>query len=382
MTIEVRYLGHLGNNLFQYALGRLLAEELDAALVCRPAAAAPWNGVERAAGIVDRLDGHVAAFADARQTLAGRRGRGEPLRYVLGERPAWSGHGIDLGHLLRRGAGRTIVLQGYFQRSEYYLPYAARLRRWLTPRTERAGPDFGPDDVLVHLRQSIDMFALDRALDLGYYVRALDALGPARTYVCGLGLGPAVRRALAPFDPIYLDLPAIATLELMVRAPRIVLANSTFSWWGAFLSRADTVVFPYPVRGYWGEERADVALAVAEPRYRYVRDVAVQHWRPFQPVRGARLRLATAEGGDTRLLIDAPNGTRVGLVLSAALAGLAEWVARRREPFGVADVVAAEVTVASAPQVVELLLALASRGALELPAAAADALRAYYGLGA
>ena len=34
MTVEVRFLGHLGNNLFQYALGRVLAEELGHALVC------------------------------------------------------------------------------------------------------------------------------------------------------------------------------------------------------------------------------------------------------------------------------------------------------------------------------------------------------------
>lgn len=37
MSVEVRFLGHPGNNLFQYALGRILADTHGLALRCLPA---------------------------------------------------------------------------------------------------------------------------------------------------------------------------------------------------------------------------------------------------------------------------------------------------------------------------------------------------------
>lgn len=119
MTIEVRYLGHLGNNLFEYALGRILAEALGQALACIPPRDAPaWSDVERRAGIVDRLSSCFSAFGDVPQSLPGLQCHGEQLRYVLGEKPGWNGHGLDLDYLLRHGAGKRIVLHGYFQRIE------------------------------------------------------------------------------------------------------------------------------------------------------------------------------------------------------------------------------------------------------------------------
>lgn len=97
MTVEVRYLGHLGKNLFQYALGRILAEALALPPICHsPAASRSWNTVEAMSGIVDHLGGHSAAFADARQSLPGRAGHGPQLPYVIGEKHNWSGHGINL----------------------------------------------------------------------------------------------------------------------------------------------------------------------------------------------------------------------------------------------------------------------------------------------
>lgn len=187
MTVEVRYLGHLGNNLFQYALGRILAEELGSALVCR---AIPdtrgWGVVEQMSGIVDHLLTHSAAFADAPQSLPGHACDGQQLRYVLGEKQNWSGHGINLPYPLRHGRGHRIVLHGYFQRAEYYLPYRERIARWLALPADDQLPQLGAHDVLVHLRQSLDMLMLDRAIDMSFYVDTLHAFGLNDIEACEL----------------------------------------------------------------------------------------------------------------------------------------------------------------------------------------------------
>ena len=203
MTVEVRYLGHLGNNLFQCALGRILAEELGSALVCRAMPdARGWGVVEDMSGIVDRFASQSSAFADAPQTLPGQACDTPQLRYVIGEKHSWSGHGINLPYLLRHGHGQRIILHGYFQRAEYYLPYRQRIARWFALPDDSALPRLDARDVLVHLRQSLDMLLLDRAIDMRFYVEALTDMAPARVYVCGLGIDDAVRAALAPFAPI------------------------------------------------------------------------------------------------------------------------------------------------------------------------------------
>lgn len=285
--IELVYAGHLGNNLFSYALGRVLAEELGLALRC-VASETPgaWKRVEEASSIVDKLSHHFAGFEDAPQELPGRVIGRPQLRYVLGEKIGWHGHGLNLPFLLQSGGDHRIVLHGYFQRTEYYHPYRERIRRWYRFRPQALPFEPAPEDVIVHVRRSLDMRVLDRRLDVSYYERALDALSPGRVYVCGLGIDTTLREALRRFEPVYLDLDAHATLHLMSRFARIVMANSTFSWWGAYLSEAERIVFPLPVRGAWSPDRPEVDLRVPEARYDYVHDVPLEPWRPLRVAAG------------------------------------------------------------------------------------------------
>ena len=377
MTVEVRYLGHLGNNLFQYALGRVLAEELGSALVCRSVPdARGWGVVEQMSGIVDRFGSLSTAFADAPQSLPGYSCDASQLRYVIGEKQNWSGHGINLPYLLRHGHGQRVVLHGYFQRAEYYLPYRERIARWFALPDDPALPTLGARDVLVHLRQSLDMLLLDRAIDMRFYRDTLASMAPARVYVCGLGIDDAVRAALAPFSPVYLDLPALATLKVMMQARRIVLANSTFSWWGAWLSQADEIVYPRVTRNFWSADRADIALEVPEPRYRYVDDVPITDWRPFTPHADTDWQL---QDGDAPVLRVRRAATTLTLHLTPALAPLAAWLATRREAFGFNDIEVCELSPAARQDAPRLLLALARHGLLNAEASVLDGLAAVYG---
>ena len=379
MTVEVRYLGHLGNNLFQYALGRILAEELGSALTCR---ALPdtrgWVAVEQMSGIVDRFVTHSAAFADAPQSLPGKESAEPQLRYVIGEKHNWSGHGINLPWLLRRGHGQRIVLHGYFQRAEYYLPYRERIARWFALPPSPLLPRPGKHDVLVHLRQSLDMKLLDRQIDMRFYVDALTDMAPARVYVCGLGIDDAVRAALAPFNPFYLELPALDTLRVMMQATRIILANSTFSWWGAWLSEAEEIVYPRVTRNFWSADRADVALEVPDARYRYVDDVEISNWRPFKrdPTVEWQLDETGTGAAHLRLIKDKRS---LSMQLSGELLDLAAWLTSRLDAFGLNDLEVCELSAPARQDAPRLLLALARNGFLEADPSVLDGLAAVYG---
>jgi hypothetical protein len=376
MTVEVRFFGHLGNNLFQYALGRVLAEELGHALVCvAPLARPGFDRVEQASGIADQLSALADRFADVPLRLPGREVIFPQLRLVLGEQAEWHGHGINLARVLRTGHDQRIVLRGYFQRSEYYLPYRVRMRRWfhLPPVDGELRP--GPRDIVVHLRRSYDMRMLDRMLSLRYYEQALDAASFDRVLVCGLGIDATTRARLARFNPAYLDLDALATLRLLQRANNIVLANSTFSWWGAWLSDAEHIWFPRPVRGIWSPERPDMALEVPEARYHYIDDVELDETPVFAPVAGARL----AFDGVGTLTLDGPDGARTLFQVGAAGGPFAQWLAARRAPFGVGDFTPLNLPRAAFVRALLLLEHLRERGGIACDPALLRAYRDTWG---
>jgi len=361
MTVEVRFFGHLGNNLFQYALGRVLAEELGHALVCvAPAARAGFDRVEKASGIADTLPALAHHFADVPLQLPGREVISPQLRLVLGEQPEWHGHGINLAHVLRTGHGRRIVLRGYFQRSEYFLPYRERIRRWfqLPPVDGELRP--GPRDIVVHLRRSYDMRVLDRMLSLRFYEQVLEAGSFDRVLVCGLGIDAATRAALARFRPEYLELDALATLRLLQRATSIAIANSTFSWWGAWLSDAGRIFFPRPAGGIWSPERPDMALEVPEARYRYVDDVELDATPVFAPIVDTALAF---DGGGVLTLLGA-GGARTLFRVDRSIGTFAQWLAARRTPFGVADFLPLNLSRAAFVHALLLLASLREHGGI------------------
>jgi hypothetical protein len=43
-------------------------------------------------------------------------------------------------------------------------------------------------------------------------------------------------------------------MVFMARAPRLVMSQSTFSWWPTFLGNQDEVVCPVPSFGWWAEK--------------------------------------------------------------------------------------------------------------------------------
>ncbi|MFZ4593886.1 MAG: hypothetical protein ACOYOF_06490, partial [Verrucomicrobiaceae bacterium] len=99
--VEVHYRDRLGNNLFQYCLGRIIAEELGFALKAGPLEGFP----------------HTAAEVSGKCHSA-------PEQVLEGQR-------INLQEVLANRTARKILLNGWFQRHEYYTAQRERIRQWL-----------------------------------------------------------------------------------------------------------------------------------------------------------------------------------------------------------------------------------------------------------
>ena len=91
--IEVRYEGRLGNNLFQYCLGRILAEKKHYELKADPIPGFP--------GTCTAV--HGCSFETPAVCL--------------------SGHKLDFNRLIHDKEPARIILEGLFQNYEYYRPF-------------------------------------------------------------------------------------------------------------------------------------------------------------------------------------------------------------------------------------------------------------------
>ena len=229
--VEVRYKARLGNNLFQYCLGRIIAERLGFAL-----AASPLEGFPHTAQIVDG-----ARHSAPEQVLSGQR--------------------IDIDAILNDRRPRRIILDGWFQRYEYYRPFRDQIRHWLRFDPAIAAPPKAPD-VVLHVRR-MDYVQLGWALPFAFYDDALRQLRPVGdVWILTDDVHDPFFRRFAEWRPNFARGTALEGLRLMTAARRMVMSQSTFSWWPTFLGDPDTVVCPEPSFGAWSAtgEAADSML--------------------------------------------------------------------------------------------------------------------------
>jgi hypothetical protein len=247
--IRVVLLGRTGNNLFQYALGRVLAEKHGVPLVMD----ASWFNAEGWAEVSHFLKLPLKAKVVRRFSIGTRA-----LRKLTG-RHYWEYRGVpmlreagdDQGFDPRfLNAPPDCTLFGYFQSPLYFQGIAESLRTELNsifaaaveiPDSQRKSL-CSPDSVAVHVRRK-DYLAqpLFEVCDSNYYCEAMRVMR-ARL--------PAARFHIFSDDPEWCHAeftgpdqsvinPTTANpihdLRLMSLASHHIIANSTYSWWAAWL---------------------------------------------------------------------------------------------------------------------------------------------------
>lgn len=269
--IYVRLYGGLGNQLFQYASARAASLRRGVAL-----------GIDRRHLGRDRVNhayglNHFGIVAEAQPADLPPHRRERPIAYALWRLGLWQGprflreKGLGLNPLLRDAPDRS-YLHGYFQTEKYFSGHEAVLRdelRIVTPPTaenakwiERIGADTRA--VSVHLRrgdylQGSKEQGTHASCDETYYRQALALIAAEsglepRAYVFSddpvwarenLALG--VETVILGHNDI---LAAHEDLRLMSLCRHHVIANSTFSWWGAWLGGGEGSVTVAPKRWF------------------------------------------------------------------------------------------------------------------------------------
>ena len=231
--IVVRVSGGLGNQLFQYATARRLAE------INGTHVTLDLSGF-RAGGRPFKLDAfRISALpvTPADLSLRAERIIAEPM---FGYHPAIMSFPDD------------IVLHGYWQTEKYFAESRALLRSELAFRDDgimaaarskvAALRQDGRPVVALHARRGdyVGEYAgLFHALSADWYCRAM-ALFPDATFVA-VSDDPDWIRTMLPGDRLTLAASAddLADFALMRACDHHIIANSTFSWWAAWLADAE-----------------------------------------------------------------------------------------------------------------------------------------------
>jgi len=242
--IEIIYDGNLGNNLFQYCFGRILAENLGYKLVAKP--------IPGFIGTYDSIDGHDYYGCE---TLT-----------LRGQKP-------DLSFLCQKNPRLHILLTGYFQRYEYYEKHVLSIKNWLAIKDTISDCNISADDVVLGIRRGRD-YIPRHGLPLSYYENALRTLDYNRVFICtNEPADPFVKYIKKKYRAIVRPPGAIDNLLFIKKFNKIVISNSTFLWWAAFLSNAGEIIFPQPQNGFWSSVEPlsrNINLEVNETRYKYL----------------------------------------------------------------------------------------------------------------
>jgi hypothetical protein len=267
--IRIVLLGRTGNHLFQYALGRVLAGKHGVPLLLD----ASWFNAAGWAEVSHFLKLPIEARVVRRFSLASRA-----LRNLAGKH-RWqflscpflkekeNDQSFDQRFL---EAPSDCVLFGYFQTPRYFAGIADALREEFKALIATAeAPDFRPrflpgalskpSSVAVHVRRGDYLHhAAFQVCDESYYRRAFEqmrALVPgARFFVFSDDPGWCRARFTAP-DTEVIDSGSqsanpLHDLHLMSLASHHIIANSTYSWWAAWIGEKPGQIVLMPDRWY------------------------------------------------------------------------------------------------------------------------------------
>ena len=247
--IFARLFGGLGNQMFQYAAGQALATRLgtDLALDFRTI---DDNGTRR---LTDVFDLKIAPAPN----LPPAKHQGVlpyALWRALGKNPKFRReHGLGVNPAFTQW-GDNSYLHGYWQSEQYFTDIAEHIRGVFCPIPIMSAGNAAIADrikasssVSLHVRRG-DYLALGAhgVCSEAYYNAALDQIAPQSTgtptvFVFSDDPQWAHDNLPLPFEKVVVDINGPETdyedLRLMSLCEHNIIANSSFSWWGAWLNK-------------------------------------------------------------------------------------------------------------------------------------------------
>lgn len=236
--IHVRYVGRMGNNMFQYAIGRILHEISGRKMTTSNGQQDLREHFGIEIGFGQPRFHNQEYFPNAVSELPGKDMAGQIVSIVEKDWPS-------LETMLDHAGDAPLVVWGFFQRAKYLIPWRDKIREWFECGESEERPELA-----IHYRRG-DYLISNQQVEDDYYEKARQTFVGYEATNIGLS---DVREHLIGND--------IADFKKMKSARNLIMSNSTFSWWAAFLGHHDRVVMPRPKSGKFWSADSDQQLYV------------------------------------------------------------------------------------------------------------------------
>jgi hypothetical protein len=144
----------------------------------------------------------------------------------------------------------NLLLDGYFQSEEYFKSYRGNILKLLDLRTVLPNIDYDfSDSCSLHVRRTdyLNLPKYHLNLNLKYYEEALEKLQPSgKLYVFSDDISWCKNVFKFPRMHFIENDSAIEDLYLMSLCSNNIIANSSFSWWGAWLNKNQNKIVVSP----------------------------------------------------------------------------------------------------------------------------------------
>lgn len=242
MSVIIQYdpFNRMGNRMFQYAFGYILASKTSRSLYHHelPNFGIPIHNVK------------------------------EVIEPILHTKSMGNQH-VDTEALYNHPG--TIIIDSYLQKSEYYKNYRDILRAAFN--IKKSDP-INSDSLVVHIRET-DYTLIDCFLGYDFYKSLIDESGFTNIKIvtdnstcdtvqklvsdgCSL-----ISEGVVDKFVTHSNDRSMSDLYTLIHSENIALSQSSFSWWGAFLGFHKKIIFPYSTKiGMWSvtPEKDDIDL--------------------------------------------------------------------------------------------------------------------------
>jgi hypothetical protein len=268
--ITMRYRGNMGNHMFRYCFGRILAEQLGYEYDAPP----------------------IEGFPNTFVNVSGKQIQ-RPVKRV-------GGLTVDIDRLISRmqRLPHRIRCDGIFEYYPMFAPYREQVRNtWLylpqpysknqlgdlefsVRKNDQLVPihidEITPDDIMVNYRigDFLEKKNRWRMVDFDYFDIILSQVKFSRLFLASDNIEHPLLSKFDKYGAIYqTNANKFSTMNLIRLFNKIAISQSTYSWWAAYLSDATQIYFPWTKEGIWSEKirkQLGLDLRVDEKRYYYV----------------------------------------------------------------------------------------------------------------
>jgi len=236
--INVHKLGTLGNNMWQYAVARVIAEENNLKLNCYS----------------------IPGFPNTEQVVDGNEYDSPVVRI--------EGHSFDANSL----ANSRVEMAGYVQRYEYIRKHKEKVKEWFQLDVQ-SPMEVLPTDFVVSIRRGWNGYPVSLCPSKEYFMEVFNHVEYDRIILCTDTFEDPFFQFMDELnvEVIKAQFSPLEQFALIKSANKILLTPSTYCWWAAFLSNAEEIYYPW-MNDLIPTERGPNLFVDDEDRYIVIRE--------------------------------------------------------------------------------------------------------------